>query len=148
MTTSGIEPATFRLVISLIVLHICPDCFLPHPLQFIMGRSKRFFFLQSNQITLGSTQTSIKWIPVARSSRVKSCGVKQTTSAHLVPRLRKSGVVLPLGHVPLWPTHGQLYIYLAHGPFVEGLLLFIRTGWKSKQPLKLWKKLYYLLGNF
>jgi len=34
------------------------------------------------------------------------------TDAHLVPRLRISGVTLSLPHMLLWHEQGQIYLYL------------------------------------
>ena len=57
--------------------------------------------------------TAIKWVLFVCSTKTCSLGEKWPSRAgdhpHPVPRLRMSGAILPVPHVPLWHVHGILY---------------------------------------
>jgi hypothetical protein len=57
----------------------------------VEGYKHKIFFSKASTSTLGPSQPPTQWVPL----RV----VRQTTHAHLVPRLRISGATPPLLHV-------------------------------------------------
>ena len=55
----------------------------------------------------------IQWMPRDVNREVNGRSVNPTTHLHLVPRLKMSGVVSPLPHMPSWRGKGKLLLFLA-----------------------------------
>jgi hypothetical protein len=95
-----------------------------------------FRFSKGLQIDLGSTQSSLTWIA---ATLFHSRGMKLTTDLHLAPRLRVSGTIPPLPHMPTWRVKEQLYLlYFSYKPewpcVIEVSALYILNSLTSAIP--------------
>ena len=76
-------------------------------------RGKKFFsFPKCSDCLWSPSSLLFNGNKVFFTERQSGQGVKLTNHLHLVPRLRMTGDIPELPHMPSWQSQGQLYLYL------------------------------------